>query len=138
MNQACPCSSDGRPLSDCCGHHILKGVPAPTAEALMRSRYAAFALGEAAPTLREDCVRYLVATHHPDHRSPDLAAELRAMVPATRWLGLEVTGVEEDGDTATVTFVARFEQGGVEGELRERSSFERTGGRWLYTTGAVG
>lgn len=137
MSAPCPCGS-GHAAPACCLPRILGTTAAPTAEALMRSRYAAFALGEADPTLREDCVRYLVATHHPDHRSPDLAAELRAMVPATRWLGLEVTGAEEDGDAATVTFVARFEQGGVQGELRERSSFERARGRWLYTTGAVG
>jgi len=103
----------------------------------MRSRYSAFAVGEADPTLREDCVRYLVSTHHPEHRGAGLAAELRAMVPATRWLGLEVTGAEEDGGVATVSFVARFEQGSAQGELRERSSFERLGGRWLYTTGEV-
>ena len=39
----CPCGS-GDPLDDCCGRYH-QGHPAPTAEALMRSRYSAYALG---------------------------------------------------------------------------------------------
>jgi SEC-C motif-containing protein len=39
---ACPCGS-GRRLDDCCGHYH-RGAAAPTAEALMRSRYSAYVL----------------------------------------------------------------------------------------------
>ena len=40
----CPCGS-GSAFDDCCGPY-LGGAPAPTAVALMRSRYTAFALGD--------------------------------------------------------------------------------------------
>lgn len=132
--QTCPCSSD-LPFADCCEPHTFGKVAAPTAEALMRSRYAAFAIGSAAPERRATCISYLVATHHPSHRDPDLMLELRQMMPLTTWLGLEVLEAHEDEDAAEVEFVARFEQAGVRGELSERSSFVRSNGRWFYTTG---
>ena len=99
----------------------------------MRSRYTAFSLGT------PEAIDYLVATHHPDHREPDLARGLAATVRAIdAWEGLEVRSTSEDGDTGTVVFVARYRQGGERGELRERSSFVREGGRWFYTTGVIG
>ncbi|HEX5804075.1 MAG TPA: YchJ family metal-binding protein, partial [Azospira sp.] len=39
----CPCGSD-QPYARCCGRWHA-GEPAPSAEALMRSRYAAYVLG---------------------------------------------------------------------------------------------
>ena len=42
---ACPCGlGDG--YASCCGR-LHAGAPAPTAESLMRSRYSAFAVGDA-------------------------------------------------------------------------------------------
>ena len=65
----CPCLS-GETYGACCGRYhrgLLAGgadsVTAPTAEALMRSRYAAFAVGDA---------DYLLATWHPSTRPADL------------------------------------------------------------------
>jgi SEC-C motif-containing protein len=37
----CPCGS-GRPYTECCEPYILGKAKAPTAEALMRSRYSAY------------------------------------------------------------------------------------------------
>ncbi|HRZ89595.1 MAG TPA: SEC-C metal-binding domain-containing protein, partial [Spirochaetia bacterium] len=45
MTETCPCGS-GREYSACCGPVIAGAVPAPTAEALMRSRYTAYVKGE--------------------------------------------------------------------------------------------
>ena len=39
----CPCGS-GRAFEECCEPYLLGRLPAPTAEALMRSRYSAYAL----------------------------------------------------------------------------------------------
>ena len=55
----CPCGLPA-PLAACCGRYHDGALAAPTPEALMRSRYAAFALGTPA------AIDYLVATHHPD------------------------------------------------------------------------
>ena len=71
---SCPCGS-GRPLADCCGCHHA-GEPAPTPEALMRSRYSAFAL---------QLTDYLLATWHPSTRPTSLESD-----PATVWKRLEI------------------------------------------------
>ena len=127
----CPCGSTD-PLASCCGRYLDGEAPAPTPEALMRSRYTAFSLGT------PEAIEYLVVTHHPDHREPDLAQGLAATVRAIdAWEGLEVLSASEDGDAGTVTFVACYRQGRERGELRERSSFVREGGRWFYTSGSL-
>ncbi|HZX77550.1 YchJ family protein [Lysobacter sp.] len=119
----CPCGR-GRPYATCCGP-LHAGAPAPDAEALMRSRYSAYALGDAA---------YVSASWHPDTRPADLDLDDAA---ATRWLGLEVKQhVPIDADHATVEFVARYRTGGAPAvRLHEVSRFERIDGRWYYVNG---
>jgi SEC-C motif-containing protein len=39
--QTCPCGSQ-KPFSDCCEPYVSGAEAAPTAEALMRSRYSAY------------------------------------------------------------------------------------------------
>jgi SEC-C motif-containing protein len=114
----CPCGSE-KPYRACCAPWH-GGAPAPTAEALMRSRYAAFVL-ELAP--------YLLATWHAGHRPPSIAFE-----PRTKWLGLTVRDAQDTGpDTAEVAFVARYKIGGGPAvRLEERSRFVREDGRWYY------
>lgn len=92
----------------------------------MRSRYSAYVQA------RRD---YLLATWHPDTRPDDLdldTAEQRQM----RWLGLTVKAAIEQGDQATVEFVARFRVGGGSAQrLHEVSRFDRMDGRWFYRDG---
>jgi hypothetical protein len=66
---ACPCGL-GDDYESCCGR-FHAGAPAPTAEALMRSRYSAFAVGDAG---------YLLRTWHPAGRPQNLSLD-----PALRW-----------------------------------------------------
>lgn len=121
----CPCGS-GRPLARCCGLYHA-GEAAPTAEALMRSRYSAYVLG------LED---YLRATWHPDTCPADLDLHSE---PAPKWLGLEVRKhVVQDADHATVEFVARWREAGKGRRLHETSRFERDSeGRWVYVDGEL-
>jgi len=42
--KVCPCGT-GHGFDDCCGP-IISGTPAPSPEALMRSRYSAFVVGD--------------------------------------------------------------------------------------------
>ena len=126
---ACPCGrTDGRgralAMAQCCGP-FLQGRPAPDAESLMRSRYTAYALGDAA---------YLLATWHPDTRPPAVDID-----PALRWIGLEVRDARETAaGRAEVAFVARFRREGRGGRLQERSRFRREpDGRWYYVDGDV-
>ena len=92
-----------------------------TAEALMRSRFAAF---------RDGDVDWLLASWHPSTRPADL--ELDRDV---RWRGLQIVdtvdGAEGD-ETGVVEFRATYVADGAHGVLHERSRFVREGGRWFY------
>src|SRR5687767_2834587 len=96
----CPCGAGDKSYTDCCGRYLDAGKTAPTAEALMRSRYVAYTLG------REG---YLLETWHPSTRpaSRDVVSELH-----NKWLGLEVKRHEQRGPSnAVVEFVARYKIG---------------------------
>ena len=124
---ACPCGS-GLAYPACCGryHEGPQHLLAPTAEALMRSRYSAYALG-----LRG----YLLDCWHPSTRPATLDTD----PPELRWLGLQVRRHERVGDThALVEFVARSKLGGRAHRLHETSRFVCERGRWYYLDGDLG
>ena len=124
MPQPCPCNPAAE-YAVCCQPLHEGRAPAPTAEALMRSRYSAYVLG-----LRD----YLLASWHPDSRPVALDLD---DTPGTRWLGLEVKRHVDAGDgTAVVEFVARYKVGGAPAVcMHEVSRFRRVDGRWLYLDG---
>jgi SEC-C motif-containing protein len=100
---------------------------APTAEALMRSRYSAY-------VLRNE--PYLLATWHVSTRpeSLELADD------ATKWIGLEIKRSEAGGpgdERGLVEFVARYKVGGRAFRLHETSRFVREDGRWYYVDGDI-
>lgn len=122
----CPCTPT-RPYEHCCGpHHAAFAqtgrLIAPTAEALMRSRYSAFVL---------DLRDYLLASWHLRTRPEGLEAPEAGL----KWLGLEVKAHHATGDTATVAFVARSKLGGRAHRLVETSRFVREDGQWFYVDG---
>lgn len=122
----CPCGS-GKPYAGCCRPYHT-GKPAPTPEALMRSRYSAYAL---------DKPDYIMHTTHPQspHWQPDRTAwraDLSAFSTGVRFVGLRVLATTEN----TVTFRAILMQGTRDVSFTERSTFERVDGRWLYLSGA--
>ena len=91
----------------------------------MRSRYSAFARGDA---------DYLFRTWHPRTRPAEVTVD-----PAVSWTGLEVIDTEAGGPDdgrGEVEFTALFECGGRVGSLHERSRFERRAGRWFYLDAA--
>ena len=108
----CPC---GLPASydDCCGR-FHRGAAAPTAELLMRSRYSAFAVGDAA---------YLLATWHPSTRPAEVDT-------GGGWLRLEV--LEARGGLLDAEGAVRFRAHAADGVVVEHSRFVRDGGRWSY------
>jgi SEC-C motif-containing protein len=104
---------------------------APTPEALMRSRFAAFALGQG---------EYLVltlASSHPDRARPpeELARELSRLRQRQRFTGLRIVHAASSGDTGEVLFLAYIFERGVDRSFGERSTFVREAGRWRYLSG---
>lgn len=127
----CPCGRPGS-LGECCGPYLSGSLPAPDPEALMRSRYTAFALGT------PEALEYLVVTHHPDHRPPDLREGLRSSIAGVDgWERLEVLFAREAGGRGTVEFSATYRVGQKRQQLQERSEFVLVQGQWLYTRGEL-
>lgn len=119
----CPCGT-GLTYGECCGRLHDGTVRAATAEQLMRSRYSAFAVGDAG---------YLLDTWHPSTRPRSLDLD-----PDVRWTGLDVlasSGGSMLETAGTVEFVARYVVGQTPGAQHERSRFARVDGRWLYLDG---
>ena len=120
----CPCGST-LDLATCCGRYHA-GEAAPTAEALMRSRYAAYALGR---------LDYIEATCAGPAGLAFNRAEAEAAQLGTWWIGLEIVSARKgrEADSAgTVGFIARYRQQGTESALAETSEFRRIDGRWFY------
>lgn len=123
----CPCRKKSETVAyeACCGRYHAGAATATAPEALMRSRYAAFALGKA---------DYLLATWHPTTRPKELRID-----PDEHWMSLRIVEARTaaDGRTGTVEFVARWRAGGTTRTLHEVSRFEHVAGRWLYVAGEV-
>ena len=120
----CPCGS-GRSYETCC-EPIINGAPAPTAEALMRSRYSAYV-----KHAFEHLGRSLSAEQRKDY-SPE---DARRWSEKSEWLGLKILRVEKGGEGDTeglVEFSARFRSDGNEHEHLEAAVFTRDEGRWVY------
>jgi SEC-C motif-containing protein len=119
----CPC---GLPAlyGECCGRFHGGERSAPTAELLMRSRYSAFVVHDAA---------YLLRTWHSSTRPRHLELD-----PGMQWTSLEIVATTDGSafhSSGTVTFRARYRHHGNRGELHEHSNFERENGAWVYVDG---
>lgn len=129
-DRRCPCHSRKR-YRRCC-QPLHSGRAAQTPLALMRSRYAAYAMGN---------VDYIMATTHPDgeHYQTDAAAwaeSLRVFSAATRFKGLRILEHIDGEDEGWVTFRAELTQQGADVSFTENSRFEKSDGRWAYHSGA--
>lgn len=128
-NEPCPCHSE-RKFKKCC-RLVLEGEPAKSPEALMRSRYSAYALGHVQHLMRS------THTHGPHWQTDTEAwrAELEAFCRDATFVGLEVLGSQEDGDRGLVDFRATMEGPGGRAVMGERSLFLKVGGHWRYHSG---
>lgn len=126
----CPCGS-GSELDACCGPLLKNEKKAETAEALMRSRYSAFVLGN---------VDYIISSHHPS-TNEDLDKEaIDAWSKNSKWLGLTVVLTSEGSKSdknGVVEFKAEYV---VEGQSichHEVSQFVKEDDSWFYLDGKV-
>jgi SEC-C motif domain protein len=122
--QNCPCGS-GVAFGACC-EPLLDGASAPTAEALMRSRFSAYATGR---------LDYVFRTWHPRTRPADISP-----IPGMAWVSLEVLKTVDGGGSdgaGTVEFRAWYRSADRTQALHETSRFTRRAGRWVYVDGDI-
>ncbi|APX32370.1 preprotein translocase subunit SecA [Brachybacterium sp. P6-10-X1] len=125
----CPCGT-GDSYGACCGPVMRRARQAGTAEALMRSRFTAHVVRDA---------DHLLRTWHPS-TSPSYRELARSVGDEMEWKRLLVTetsggGPFDDEGIVEFTAIARTPEG--RRELRERSSFVREKGQWLYVSGEL-
>lgn len=122
---ACPCGSQ-QTLGDCCQPYLSGKLLAPTAEALMRSRYSAHVLAE---------INYLWETWSPRERCHSSKQDIAAWAKSCEWLGLQIlatTAGKACDQHGLVDFIATFRQHGRTEQHHEISVFERVQQAWLY------
>ncbi len=118
----CFCGS-GIPFQDCCQKYIDGREKAPTALALMKSRYSAYATHQA---------DYLLGTTHSSERNYYSKAEILNWTTANEWQKLEIISFTEN----TVEFKAYFlDKNKVNQIHHEFSTFKQENGSWFYLDG---
>ena len=135
LNPFCPCGNQLL-YTDCCAPYVTGKALASTAEALMRSRYTAYSLGQ---------VDYLIATWQSKGGQMRDRVSLLPSTQQTRWLSLTIVKIQKgqvQDKQGVVEFVALYQTIGQNTQdsaavqqLHERSRFIQTKGQWLYVDG---
>lgn len=124
----CPCGS-GKAFDACCGPILNGSAKAETAEALMRSRYSAYVVGN---------IDYLGDSLHPNHKNDWDKEATRVWANDSEWLGLEIRSTEAGSagdDEGYVEFLATFTEQGTPRVHHEMSYFKKEHGVWYYVNG---
>jgi len=118
----CYCGS-GNTFSNCCEPYIKGIQKAPTAEALMRSRYSAYAIHAA---------DYLWNTTAVSERKHHTTAAILEWAKSNHWDKLELINSAEN----TVEFKAYYLDHNLEAQIHhEKSTFIMENGSWFYLDG---
>ncbi|HNW91757.1 MAG TPA: YchJ family protein [bacterium] len=123
----CACGS-GREYADCCQPYLDGTAAAPTAEALMRSRYTAYTMAK---------IPYLKETLAPEKRKEFSADQARRWAMEATWRGLRIIKTQETGATATVEFIASFSMKDQAQDHHELATFRKdeAANRWYFIDG---
>lgn len=118
----CYCDT-GLMFENCCGLYLQKKENAPTALALMCSRYSAYATHN---------VDYLLETTYVSERKYYSKAEILKWATANKWQKLEILSFTEN----TVEFKAYFLDANQKPQTHyEFSTFKLENGVWYYVDG---
>ncbi|MCP4599354.1 MAG: YchJ family protein [Proteobacteria bacterium] len=126
----CPCCS-GIDFEECCSPILNEKKAAPTAEALMRSRYTAYANGH---------FEHILRSMHPKHRKEFDEDAARTWSEKSDWQGLEIVSCEAGGEDDTegvVEFIASYSQDGEQEEHHEIAEFSRVDNKWYFVDGKI-
>ena len=110
-------------FQDCCGKYIDGRDKAPTALALMKSRYSAYASHQ---------VDYLLNTTHSSQRKYYSKAAILNWATTNDWQKLEIISATEN----TVEFKAYFLDENKQNKVHhEFSTFKKENDNWFYVDG---
>ena len=126
----CPCGS-GLSYSGCCQPYISGKAKAPTAEALMRSRYTAYVEHE---------IDYIINTCVQRGKKEIDPQSTRDWSEKSNWLGLKIISTEKGSPNDTkgiVEFEAVYEHDGIKEVHHETAKFIKEKDEWLYEEGRV-
>lgn len=115
-NLLCFCGSNAN-FSSCCQPYINNTIPVQTAEQLMRSRFSAYAIGDA---------QYIYDTYAKSSRSAQSVKDIDDWSKACVWIALNIYPTDSQGDNKTsniVEFSAFYITNNTLCELREKSRF---------------
>ncbi len=127
---ACPCGS-GREYAKCCQPLIDGAKTADTAEALLRSRFSAYARQQ---------VDYILDTVAPGQRHQHEPDAIRNWASSATWHRLEILNVEggspadEDGQ---IEFIAHYTEKQVRKRHHELAHFQKIDSRWYFYDGSA-
>ena len=125
-NSRCPCGSEAKYKNCCKKYH--NGLIAKDALTLMKSRYSAYAVGDA---------KYIIKTTHPNNSqylsdTQKWIKEIKAFCFLNKFQKLEIVEyINIDPNEAYVTFIATINNQ----KMIEKSRFVKEKKRWLYESG---
>lgn len=123
---SCPCGL-GEIYQACCARFIEGSALPQTAEQLMRSRYTAYSMSN---------IQYIEQTMRGPAAKNFDPISANHWATEANWLNLTVTDhTQNSEDSATVSFIACYEERGQKKFLAEKSDFKKVAGRWYYTEG---
>lgn len=132
----CPCRSmDQNKLNYdvCCAPYVEGKKKAPTAVALMRSRYSAYVIKN---------IDYIDQTHIPIENEVFNKEEALKWADSSEWVGLEIKKTQKgemNDNTGVVEFIAHYKDkaSGTELNHHETSLFQKKDGEWKFKEGQI-
>ncbi len=126
----CPCGSN-KSFSECCEPFLNGTAAAPTAEALMRARYSAYATAN---------IDFIERTVHRSGKAEFDRESARKWAEDSKWHGLEIiatAGGKEQDTEGSVEFIATYSQKDEEIKHHELASFRKEAGAWTFVDGKI-
>ncbi len=126
----CPCGSK-KTFDECCGPYLMGDNDPPTAEALMRSRYTAYAMGS---------IDYLYKTSCTKIQKEFDADGCKQWSENSTWTGMEIVRTEGGGENdneGVVEFIAHYTIKDKPVQHHETSTFQRIDGKWRFMDGEI-
>lgn len=119
----CPCGSS-LVFEQCCQPIINQDKVASTAEQLMRSRFSAYAIGDA---------QYIFDTYSKTKQAKQTVKEIKAWADECRWVALVI----HESLANIVEFSAYYIASDCLFEIRECSNFIKEQEQWRYVDGEI-